>query len=484
MVVPAVDHECALTAFVAEMSNRLAKLEHENAQLKKALLGSRSEQSKLPRIKKAPVSAETQAKTRKSRKAQRAKVHTIQVEHTVPDEDRRCAVCGDGGKLDALGEGKKTIVWEFVPARFIRVEHVQEVLRCRCNGFVITAPGAPKVVEKGQYGASFLAHLAVSKCADHLPIYRLEKAFARAGIPVARSTMNELLHRTSSILQPLWERLLQLVRARHVVGADETRLRMIRDKEGKTKNGFVWTFGAEDADGGLDIAYVFADDRSAATPKEVLEGTSGVLMVDGYSGYNVVDSVSTRRRAACYAHVRRYFFEAIPTAAVAQEMLDLVGELYRVEHDADEKNLRGEPRRAHRQARAGPIRKRMRKWLDAQRDVHPPKSPIGTAMRYVENQWDELGVFIDDERVPLDNNGSERALRRIALGRKNFLFVHDTASGKSIAGLYSLVATCEARGVNPFDYLTDVLQRIDEHPAKDIDALLPAAWASAHAATA
>ncbi len=169
----------------------------------------------------------------------------------MPDAERRCTVCGND-KLDPLGDGKKTTVWEFVPSRFVRVEHVQEVLRCRCNSFVVTAPGAPKVVEKGQYGASFLAHLVVSKCADHTPIYRLEKAFERQGMPVARSTMNELLHRASAILAPVWTRLLDVVRVRHVVAADETRLRIVRDKAGKTKNGFVWTFGARDDEGGLD----------------------------------------------------------------------------------------------------------------------------------------------------------------------------------------------------------------------------------------
>ncbi|HMI82540.1 MAG TPA: transposase [Polyangiaceae bacterium] len=137
-------------------------------------------------------------------------------------------------------------MWEFVPARFVRVEHLQEVLRGRCNGFVVTAPGAPKVVETGQYGASFLAHLAEAKCADHTPVYRLEKAFQRQGIPVARSTMNELLHRASAILEPVWSRLLDVVRVRPVVAADETRLRIVRGKTGKTKNGFVWTFGARD----------------------------------------------------------------------------------------------------------------------------------------------------------------------------------------------------------------------------------------------
>jgi transposase len=200
LVLPPIDHDCVLKDFVTELANRLAKLEHENAQLKKAVLGSRSEKSKLPRVKTGePATPEARTKTRRARAAARAEVPTVRDEHKVPEAERRCTACGNT-KLTPLGDGKKTTVWEFVPARFIRIEHVQEVLRCRCNGFVVTAPGAPKVVEKGQYGASFLAHLAVSKCADHTPIYRLEKAFARQGVPIARSTMNELLHRSSAIL--------------------------------------------------------------------------------------------------------------------------------------------------------------------------------------------------------------------------------------------------------------------------------------------
>lgn len=479
MVVPPVDHDCVLKEFVTDLANRLAKLEHENAQLKKALLGSRSEKSKMPRIKTgAPTTPEDQQKTRRARAQAKAQTPTVRVEHKVPDHERLCRACGNT-KLEPLGEGKTTSVWEFVPARFIRVEHVQEVLRCRCNGFVITAPGAPKVVEKGQYGASFLAHLVVAKCADHIPIYRLEKAFHRQGVPIARSTMNELLHRASAIASPIWKRLLDLVRVRHVVCADETRLRLVRDKGGKTKNGFVWTFGACDEDGELDVAYVFAEDRSGATPKCLLEGTKGVLLVDGYSGYNVVDEVSSRRRAACHAHLRRYFHEALPTAPVAQEMLDLVAELYMAEHAADAQGLKANAKLEFRKKRAGPIRARMRAWLDAQRERHPPKSPIGAAIRYAHNQWVELGVFLRDPRVPLDNNGSERALRRVALGRKNYLFVHDGKKGESIAGLYSLVATCEARGINPFDYLADVLARVQDQPTSAIDELLPGAWAAA-----
>jgi transposase len=479
MVLPPVDHDCSLKDFVTELANRIAKLEHENAQLKKTLYGARSERSKMPRVKTGDGATREQAKaTRRARAEAKAQAPTLRVDHKVPTALRRCAACGRTD-LAPMGPGKATFVWEFVPAKFVRIEHVQEVLRCRCGGCIVTAPGAPKVVEKGQYGASFLAHIAVAKCADHLPIYRLEKELARKGVPVARSTMNELLHRASALLAPVWTRLLDVIRARDVVLADETRLRILKDASGKPKTGFVWTFGAADVSGGFDVAYHFADSRSGSTPKALLEGTKGVLLVDGYSGYNDVEKVSSRRRAACLAHVRRYFFESLKTAPIAQHALDLITALYRVEHEAKERQLFGAAHLEFRNARAGPIREQLKVWLDAQRSCHPPKSPFGVAIRYTLGQWNELGVFLHDARVPLDNNASERSLRRIALGRKNYLFVGDVASGRSLAGLYSLVATCESRAINPFDYLADVLARVQDHTASAIDELLPDAWAAA-----
>jgi transposase len=479
MVMPPVDHECSLQGFVTHLADRLARLEHENAQLKKALYGKRSERGKLPRVKvEAPATPEQKTATRRARADAKAQTPTLRVEHKVPDALRRCTACGSTD-LRQMGPGKSSLVWEFVPAKFVRHQHVQEVLRCRCGGCIITAPGAPKVVEKGQYGASFLAHLAVAKCADHLPIYRLEKEFARNGAPIARSTMNELLHRASALLAPVWTRLLDVIRMRDIVLADETRLRILKDATGKPKTGFVWTFGASEK-GGFDVAYQFADSRSGSTPKTLLEGTKGVLLVDGYSGYNDIEKISSRRRAACFAHVRRYFFDSLKTAPVAQEALDLITELYRVEHHAKEEQLSRAAHLALRKERAGPIRERFKGWLDAQRERHPPKSPLGVAIRYTLGQWDELGVFLRDSRVPLDNNASERSLRRIALGRKNYLFVGDVASGKSLVGLYSLVATCESRAINPFDYLADVLARVQDHPANAIDELLPGAWAAAN----
>jgi transposase len=479
VVVPPVDHECVLSGVVAELSNQLAKVQHELAQLKKAHIGPKSERSKMPRVPTKSSTPEERLAKRRAQAADRAQTETVRTEHKVPPEQRTCPSCGNA-KLKPIGKGRMTAVYEFVPARFIRHEHVQEVLRCGCGDYVVTAPGAPKVIEKGRYGSSLLAHLAVAKCADHLPLYRLEKDFARRGFPLARSTMNDLLHRTSELTQPLWKRLVEQIRVRSIVGADETRLLMQNDGTGKPKNGFVWTFVAPDEHGEHDVAYVFAGDRSGETPKKLLGGTKGTLMVDAYSGYNVVAEVSKRKRAACHAHLRRYFHESLPTAPIAQQAIDLILGLYRVEHDAKEQQITGTKSHLRlRRQRAGPIRDQLHAWLLQQRPLHPPKSPIATAIRYGLNQWRELGRFLDDARVPLDNNASERSLRRVALGRKNYLFVGDVDAGMSIAGLYTLVATCEARGVNPFAYLSDVIPRIQDHPKRRLDELLPGPWSRA-----
>lgn len=249
-------------------------------------------------------------------------------------------------------------------------------------------------------------------------------------------------------------------------------------RRGKPKTGFVWTFGAADAQGGFDVAYHFAESRSGATPRKLLEGSNGVLVVRWVQrlqrhreGLEPSPCRVPRARAALLLRIAQ-------DSADRQKPLDLVCELYRVEHDAKEQRVSENAKLEFRKQRAGPIRKRLKAWLEDQRPRHPPRSPIAIAIKYTLGQWEELGVFLDDARVPLDNNASERSLRRIALGRKNYLFVGDVASGKSLAGLYSLVATCESRAINPFDYLADVLARVQDHPANALDQLLPAAWAA------
>ncbi len=463
----------ALEGEVSGLKDSLARMQHELAALTRRVLGPKSE--KMPPIEKelaggAKVDPAATKKKREERRAARAALAHVKTVHEVPPAKRVCPKC-DSKKLSAM-PSKTCVVYEYVPAQFIAHEHLRETLRCLCGGLVI-ADGPDKWLDKSQYGASFVAHLVTAKCADSIPLYRLEKEYQRIGVPVARSTMTDLFLRAADVVAPLAKRLLELIAGSLVVHADETPKRV--QAEGKCKVGYMWNFRTVAPD--PLIAYVFAPDRSSETPKAVLGGTTGELMADGYTGYNVVSQVDGRRRSACYAHVRRYFFDAMPTAPEASQVLDIIRELYRVEKEAQVSGVLGTP--AHlelRKSKSAPIRDKLKAWLLAAQALHPPKSPLGVGIRYTLNRWDELGHFLGDARIPLDNNPAESALRRVAMGRKNFLFVGNDEAGKRLAGLYSLVATCEANGVNPLAYLEDVLTRVGSQPAKEIDDLLPHRW--------
>jgi transposase len=206
--------------------------------------------------------------------------------------------------------------------------------------------------------------------------------------------------------------------------------------------------------------------------------TTGTLVIDGYTGYNRVTDVDGRDRAGCLAHVRRKIFEALPTAPeAARRGLELILEVYRVEHEAKARKIvRTEEHRAMRQTRSREAMEQLRQWLIDEQPKHVPKSPLGGAISYALNQWERLLCFIGNVDIPVDNNASESALRVVALGRKNFLFVGDLEAGSHLATLYSLVSTCEARDIDPVAYLKDVLMRVDTHPASRIDELLPHNW--------
>lgn len=279
--------------------------------------------------------------------------------------------------------------------------------------------------------------------------------------------MNDLFHAAAEKLKPLYQRLILRVANNDIVLADETTLAMQNKKRG-----YMWTFRTDKL-----VTYKFSAGRSGKTPREVLGGTKGTLLVDAYTGYNPVLDVDGRKRAACLAHVRRKFFEALATAPEAQEALDIILDVYRIEHRATEAGIvRTDAHARLRKKDSRAAMKKLRAWLDHHRDRYPPKGPLGKAISYALDNWDELQLFLDDVNVPVDNNASERALRIVALGRKNFMFVGHEDAGQNLAILYSLMATCEEHAVDPQAYLADVLVRIDEHPNKRIDDLLPDRW--------
>jgi transposase len=247
----------------------------------------------------------------------------------------------------------------------------------------------------------------------------------------------------------------------------------------KTRIAWLWSFIARDEFDKELVAYVFSKSRSGETPARVLEGTIGKLVVDGYTGYNRVTLPGARERAGCLAHLRRKFFDARNFSPAAHRVLDLILEIYKVERAALDQEILGTPAHlAMRQARSRQVMDELKVLLLAEQPKHLPKGPMGEAVGYALSQWNALTLFLTDARLPIDNNASERALRIAALGRKNFLFVGHNEAGENLAGLYSLIATCEANGVNPIEYLTEVLIRVQTHPATRIDELLPHRWHS------
>ena len=481
------DHFCPWREEAEELRDKLADVERKLADndgelekmrvqldaLTRAVFGKKSE--KMPPVAREIAKRPTReqiTKTRAERADARAKVPSEIVEHKVPDAERTCPKC----QLETKPAGtKESFEYDYVPGYFRRRVHQRETRACSCGDYIVTAPAPPRVYDRGLYSAGFIAHLIVQKCGDSLPIYRMEKQFKRLGIPMSRATMTDLFHRGGELLRPLADRILALVAQADVVLADETSMRMlttIRLKK-KPKRAYLWTFVA-----GNLIAYKFSASRSGATPSSVLGGTSGTLVVDAYTGYNAVTGVDGRTRAGCLAHARRKFFDALGSAPEAQVALDAIREVYRVEHEAKERDVSRLPEHlAMRQARSKPILDKLHEWLVERKDTHLPKGPMGSAIRYALDNWTELTRFLDDVQIPPDNNRSEAALRVAALGRKNFLFVGHEDAGDNIAALYTLVSTCEAHGVDPFAYLRDVLVRVSSHPASDIDALLPHRWA-------
>jgi len=474
------DHRCEWRERAEALEARIAQLEASLEKLQRHQFGRRSE--KMPSVAEAirdpeRVHAERIAalQTRRENAEKKRQLVTRRIEHKVPDEEKVCPKCG-GHDFSKLGDGKMTEEYELVPAMVERRLHVQEKLRCRCGETILTAPTPTKVFDKARFGSTFMAQVAVSKCADSLPLYRQAKAYRRAGVQVNDSTLGDLFHRTAQMVEPLYARLLKLISEKEIVLADETTQRV--QAKGKTRTAWLWSFiGRDELEREL-IAYVFTNSRSGDTPVEVLGETRGKLVADAYSGYNKVTAPGGRERAGCLAHLRRRFFDAQSTAPdAANTATNFILDVYRLERAALDADLLGTPEHLKlRQTESKAVMEDFKTWLDEEAPRHPPKSPLGEAISYALGQWNALTLFLTDPHLPIDNNASERALRVAALGRKNFLFVGTDEAGENLAGLYTLIATCEVSGINPIAYLADVLILVQSHPASRIDELLPHNW--------
>jgi transposase len=385
-----------------------------------------------------------------------------------------CPECGK--PMRQIGEDIAEVL-DYVPARFRVIRHVRPKLACPGCEKIVQAEAPARPIARGLAGAGLLAHVLVSKYADHLPLYRQAQIYAREGVDLERSTLAEWVGQCFHLLDPLVAALGRYVLGATKLHADDTPVPVLDPGRGKTKTGRLWVYVRDDRPAGSKeppaVAFRYAPDRRGARPAEHLKDFSGVLQADAYAGFNELYDSGRIREAACWAHARRAFYDIHEAhrSPIAAEALERIGALYAIEAD-----IRGSPpsRRAEvRQARAGPLLEALHAWLKHTLAQVSKKSALGKAIGYVLTRWTALTRYRDDGTLEIDNNAAERALRAVALGRKNFLFCGSDAGGERAAAIYSLIGTAKLNGLDPQAYLRHVIERIAEHPINRVEELLP-----------
>ncbi len=405
---------------------------------------------------------------RKSRAAQRCRnrgslpAHLPRIETIIDIEDPACPGCRN--LLHRIGEDVSERL-DIVPAQLrVLVVHRPKYACRHCEDGVVQAPAPARVIEGGLPTDALVAQVLVSKYADHLPLYRQAQIYARQGISLDRSTLADWVGRAAWNLRPVHERLLAQLKTSPRLFADETTAPVLDPGRGQTKTGQLFAYARDDRPwGGTDppgVAYVYAPDRKAARPIEHLVGFAGVLQVDGYSGYRALAAGNQVTLAFCWAHGRRRFYElaAAGAAPIASDALTRIAELYRIESDIRGKSAAERAR--IRQAKSRPVLDALEPWLRAKLGLISQKSKLAEAIRYALVRWEGLTRFVDDGRIEIDSNVVERAIRPLALTRKNALFAGSDRGGEHWAIIASLVETCKLCGVDPQAYLADVLSRI------------------------
>jgi transposase len=400
----------------------------------------------------------------------------VVVSHPVPAQERACSVCG--AERVCIGHERSEVI-EFIPASF-RVElHEREKLACRvCEEGVTTAPLSEKVIEKGRPGPGLLAHVVTSKYADHIPLNRLSKIYAREGVHLAVSTLADWVAAVADSLAPLAERTRELVLASHLVQADDTGLKVLDDKApGGSKRGHLWCYVGD----AKWTSFVYTPDWRKEGPQSFLAERRGWLQADAYKGYDGLFSRpgATAVEVGCWSHGRRGFVELFQGGDVRSAvLLEKVQRLYAVEREANEAGDDHDARRLRRERCSRPVIEEIGRWCAATYNQEPPKSALAKAIGYLINQWEALMRFLEDGRIPLDNTLCERILRIVAIGRKNYLFAGSDIGAERAATIYTMAGTCALNGVQPLAYFTDVLRKLETErfPLSRIDELLPPNW--------
>ena len=418
-----------------------------------------------------PATPALEARVERARKRLPAHLPRDTVVHRPAGE--ACASCG--GALKQIGEDVAEQL-EYVPQSWRVIRHVRPKWSCACCQTLVQASAPSRPIARGLAGPGLLAHVMVSKFADHLPLYRQAQIYARDGLELERSTLSEWVGGVSRLLRPLTEAVRRYVMSGSTLHADDTPVPMLAPGKGKTATGRLWAYVRDESSIGSSkpaaVWMAFTPDRRGEHPQHHLQNFRGIIHADGFAGYDKVFDEG-RTHAACWAHARRKFYELtkLHPSPAAGEAVRRIAMLYAIEEQ-----IRGKPpdeRLAVRMQKTQPLLQSLRDWLDALIPTLSGKSALAMAIQYTLNRWEALNTFAHDGRAEIDNNAVERAVRAVALGRKNFLFVGSPSGGERAAAIYSLIGTAKLNGIEPETYLRHVLGRIAEHPINQIDDLLP-----------
>jgi transposase len=500
-----------LEALVAELTEQVANVQRENARLRHQLDGALRqlygrkterwqppvpEQGQLPLAGEAAQSEESAASSdddeegppavptgsapTKRRRGRTPIPRNLPRSRTVIEPSEAARTCSRCTTTKTCIGSDVTEELDYTPA----VLRVHEIVRPKyacphCAGGVVQAAMPARPIDQGRPGPGLLAHVVTAKFADHLPLHRLEGIFGRGGLRVSRRTLCDWVAAVAELVEPIVKVLHASVKASPFVYSDDTPI-TVQDRHhpGGSRRAYVWVYGGESG----DLVYDYTPSRSREGPERMLDGYRGYLQADAYSGYETLFASGRIVEVACWAHARRYVRDAVATALQpATRLLALIRRLYAVEraaHDFDP-----QARQARRQEESQPILDELNDTVVSLAGSCLPKSPLAEALGYVRRQWVALTRYVEDGRLSIDNNAAERALRRVAVGRKNWLFAGSDAGGRRAAILYSLIGTCQLIGVEPFAYLRDVIGKIPSHPNRRLLELTPRGWKAAQAAT-
>ncbi len=494
------EKEAEIAGFKVQLRGRdflIEKLRHQLAGMRRHRFGSSSEaldqleltleEEEIARAAETPVednAAEALVPNDAKKKPKRKPLpNHLPRNETVLTPGDACGACG--GRLKHLGEDV-TEELEYVPGRFIVNRFVRPRMACACCEKIQQAPLPSRPIERGRPGSGLLAHVLVSKYCDHLPLYRQSQIYGREGLDLERSTLADWVGKATALLEPLADAIGRTVRQGPALFADDTPVKMLSPGNKRTKTARVWAYVRDERPWqgvGQEQAppcawYQFTVDRKGHHPVSHLSGYKGWVHADGYTGFNGVFGQDKASEMACMAHIRRKFVDIYQSqgSAIAEEAIKRIAGLYAVEKQA--RGCSPEDRVALRQTNAKPVFDDLEEWLHKQLPKLPRKSPLADAIRHALDRLPKARPYLDNGFLEIDNNSVERAVKPVAIGRKNWTFAGSEGGGKAMAIAYTLIETAKLNGVDPQAWLTDVLSRIADHKITKIDELLPWCYAA------